>query len=79
MSEKIETVSKSPKFKVDDKVQINRYENILSNVYTKSCSREIFAIYSVLKTNPWTYKIKNLNGENIIGSFYEKELSLSKL
>ena len=79
MFEKIETVSKSPKFKVDDRVQITRYENILSNVYTKKCSREIFVIYSVLKTNPWTYKIISLNGENIIGSFYEKELSLSKL
>ena len=29
-------------------------------------------INSVLKTNLWTYKIKDLNGEKIIGSFYEK-------
>ena len=27
-----------------------------------------------LKTNPWKYKIKDLNGEKIIGSFCEKEL-----
>ena len=27
-----------------------------------------------MKANPWTYKIKDLNGEKIIGSFYEKEL-----
>ena len=33
----------------------------------------------VLKTNPWTYKIKDLNGETIIGSFCENELLLSKL
>lgn len=72
MFEKIETVSKSPKFKVDDRVQITRYENILSNVYTKKCSREIFVIYSVLKTNPWTYTIKDLNGWKIIGSFHKK-------
>ena len=32
-----------------------------------------------MKTNPWTYKIKDLNGENITGSFSEKELLLSKL
>ena len=25
-----------------------------------------------LKTNPWTYKIKDLNGEKIKGIFYEK-------
>ena len=33
----------------------------------------------MLKTNPLIYKIKVLNGEKIIGSFYEKELLLSKL
>ena len=32
----------------------------------------------VLKTNSWTYKIKDLTGEKIIGTFYEKELLLSK-
>ena len=26
---------------------------------------------SVLKTNPWIYKIKDLKGEKILGSFYE--------
>ena len=34
---------------------------------------------SVLKTNSWIYKIKDLNIEKMIGSFYEKELFLSKL
>ena len=33
----------------------------------------------VLKTNPWTYKIKDLNREIVIESFYEKELFLNKL
>ena len=40
---------------------------------------EIFIIDSVLKTNSWTYEIKDLNGEKIIGSFYEKELLRSIL
>ena len=34
---------------------------------------------SALKTNHWSYKIKDLNGENRTGSFYEKELLLSIL
>ena len=38
----------------------------------------MFIIDSVLKTNPWTYEIKNLNREEI-GSFYKQELLLSKL
>ena len=46
---------------------------------TLNWSREIFIIYSVLKTNPWDFKIKDLNGEKIIGSFQEKELFQSIL
>ena len=34
-------------------------------------------IESVFKTKPWMHKIKDLNGQTIIGSFYEKELLLS--
>ena len=68
LTEKIETNSKAPKSKV-----------IFSEGYTENWSREIFIIDSTLKTNPWTYKVKDLNGEKIIGSFYEKELLLSKL
>ena len=45
-------------FKVGDKVRITEYTNIFSKNYTKNWTREIFVIDSVLKTNPWTYKIK---------------------
>ena len=38
-------------------------------------SDEIFVIKKVKKkTVPWTYVINDLNGEEIIGTFYEKEL-----
>ena len=57
LTEKIETNSKASKFKVNDRVRITRYKNILK-VYTENWSREIFIINSVLKTNPWTYQIK---------------------
>ena len=55
------------------------YKNIFSNNYTEKWSKEIFLFDSVLKTNPWTYKIKGLNKYNIMGSFYAQELLLSKL
>ena len=42
--------------------------------YTKNWLRESLIINSVLETNRWSYKIKDLNGEKIIGSFYEKLL-----
>ena len=47
-------------------MRVSKYKNIWS--------RETFVITFVLKTNRCTYKIKDLNGEKIIGSFYEKEL-----
>ena len=75
----IETNSKAPKFKVNDGVKITKCENIFSKGYTENWSREIFIIDSVLKNNPWTFKIKDLNEEKIRGSFYEKELLLSIL
>ena len=52
---------------------------IFSKGYTENWSRVIFIIDSVLKTTPWTCKIKDLNREKIIRSFQEKELSLSIL
>ena len=60
--------SKVPKLKVNDRVRITKYKNILKKGYAENWAREIFIIDSVLKTNPWTYKIKDLNGEKIIGN-----------
>ena len=59
---------------MNDRVRTIKYKNIFSKDYTENWSREIFIIDSVLKTNAWTYKLKDLNGEKIIGTFYEKEL-----
>ena len=78
MTEKIETNPESHEFTVNDRARITKYNNIFSNDHTEDWSRVIFIIDSVLKNNPWTYKIKGLNREIIIGSFYEKDLFLSK-
>ena len=79
MTEKIESKSKAPKFKKNDRERITKYKNIISKGYTENWSREIFLIDSVLKSNPWIYKIKDLNGKKLIGNFYEKELLWSIL
>ena len=57
LTEQNETNHSSPKFKVNDRVRITQSKNIFSKGYFKNWSREIFIINSVLKTNPWTYKI----------------------
>ena len=39
-----------------------------------NCPEEIFVIKKIKNTVPWTYAINDLNGEEIIGTFYEQEL-----
>ena len=37
-------------------------------------SEEVFIISKIKNTVPWTYITNDLNGEEIIGTFYEKKL-----
>ena len=65
---------KDPKFKVGGHVRISKYKNIFPKGYTPNWSEEVFVIKKVKNTVPWTYVINDLNGDEIIGTFYEKEL-----
>ena len=69
-----EVNDKDPKFKFEDHVRISKYKNIFAKGYTPNWSEEIFVIKGIKNTVPWTYIINDLNGEEIIGTFYEKEL-----
>ena len=62
-----------PKFKVGDHVRIPKYKNIFAKGYTSNWSRAVFVIKKVKNTVPWTYVIDDMNGDEIIGTFYEKE------
>ena len=63
-----------PKFKVGDHVRISKYKSIFAKGYTLNWSEQVFVIKRIRNTVPWTYVIDDLNGEEIIGTFYEKEL-----
>ena len=65
---------KDPKLNVGSHVRISKYKNIFAKGYTTNWSEEVFMIKEVKNTVPWTYVINDLNGEEIIGKFYEKEL-----
>ena len=41
-------------------------------------SEEICIIKETKNTVPWTYVLNDLNGEEIIGTFYENELQKTK-
>ena len=62
---------KDPKFKVGDHVRISKYKNIFAKDYTPNWSEEVFMIKKVLFRG-----LKDLNGEEIIGTFCEKELQI---
>ena len=41
--------------------------------------KKFLLLKKIKNTVPWTYEISDLNGENILGSFYEKELQKTNL
>ena len=66
-------IKKGPKFKVNDHIRISKYKNIFAKGYVPNWSGEVFIVNEIKNTVPWTYNISYLNGENDIGTFYEKE------
>ena len=69
-----EVNNKVPGFKVGDHVRISKYTNIFAKGYTPNWSEEVFVIKKVKNAVPWTYVINDLNSDEIIGTFFEKEL-----
>ena len=69
-----EVNNKDCKFKAGDYVRISKYKNAFAKGFTPNWSEEVFVIKKVKNTVPWTYVINDLNGEEIISTFHEKEL-----
>ena len=61
------------------RVRIYTYKSKFTKGYMPRWTNEIFMIDEIQKTNPITYKIKDLNGEPILGSFYIQELQKNKI
>ena len=69
-----ESNEKDPKFNVGDLVRILKYKILFAKGYTPNCSEETFVVKKIKNTVPWTYVISDLNDEEVVGSFHEKEL-----
>ena len=67
---------KNPKFKIGDTVRISKYKKTFANGCTPNWS-EVFVIKKVKNIVPWTYVISDLQGEEIVGKFYENELQIT--
>ena len=68
-----EVNDKDPKSKVGEHVRISKYKNIFAKGYTRNWSEEVFVISKIKNAVPWRYVINDLNGEEIIRTFYEKK------
>jgi len=65
-----------PKFKVGQNVRISKYRKTFAKGYTPNFTEELFKIKKVILTKPFVYKLVDLKDEEILGYFYEEELSL---
>ena len=72
--EHLEIHDVNPKFSVGDRVRISKNKKTFEKGYTTRWTEEIFTIVEVKRTLPVTYRIADLNGEEIRGTFYEPEL-----
>ena len=72
--EHLEIYDINPKFSVGDTVRISKKKKTFEKGYTTRWTEKVFTIVEVKHTQPPTYKIADLNGEEIKGSFYESEL-----
>ena len=62
------------KFNVGDNVRIRRYKEEFEKSVTENWTREIFVIDKVLWDGVYYYKLKDMNGEDILGTFYDELL-----
>ena len=70
---------KSATYNVGDRVRISKFKNIFAKGNTPNWSREIFIVDKINDTVPYAYNLKDLNDEEIIASFYDRELQKTKL
>ena len=69
---------KTPKFRIGDRVRISKFKRkLFDKGFTPNWTEEVFVIDEILNTKPVTYRIVDLQGEAVTGSFYEQELQRS--
>jgi hypothetical protein len=62
------------KFKIGDQLRISKMKRTFENGYLPNFSKEMFTISKQIPRDPPVYKLKVLDGEELKGIFYKKEL-----
>ena len=69
-----ESNEKDPKFKVGDHVRISNCKNeFVKDIHLIGVKKSLL-LKKIKNAVPWIYVISDVNGEEIVGSFSEKEL-----
>ena len=67
--------SQKAKLRVNDYVRISRARGAFERGFTPNWSEEVYKIRKVhLSKRPLVYELEDLAGEDLIGTFYQKEL-----
>ena len=62
------------KFKIGDQVRISKIKRTFDKGYFPNFSKEIFTVSKQIRRDPPVYKLKDYDGKELKGTFYEKEL-----
>lgn len=71
-------IPKKPKFKMNDAVRVNLYRSLFAKSYQQTFSHEIFFIDGVNRKHPIYYKLRDIFGQSLAGSYYQEELKAAK-
>jgi transposase InsO family protein len=66
--------TKAAAFKVGDYVRLSKHATVFDKGYTANWQLEVCKITEVLRTDPRVYRVMDLAGEKIMGTFYHEEL-----
>ena len=61
-------------FKIGDIIRISKNKNIFARDYDPNWSEEVFIIKKIKNFVLWIHAISDLKSEEIVGTFYKKEL-----
>ena len=64
-----------PYFRRGDKVRLSINKGIFEKGYKKTFSDELYTVDRVVRTNPITYKLRDSDNEELLGSYYKEDLS----
>ena len=66
------------KFHTGEQVRISKYKHVFEKGYIASWTNELFIVRRVVRTEPTTYYLRDINGQDIEGGFYSEELAKVK-